>query len=184
MSDHFSPAPPEIRKLWKGDSAALAGHLLRLDAETRRRRFGAFMGDDAIRAYGAKAIGVDTLVFGAFQGDRLHAIGELHGLFRPWPHDTEIALSVEPPWQGHGIGSALFSRLVTAAQNRGVTSLHVVFFNDNKPMWNITDKRHPSYARQGSQIEASFAPPWATPASLMREIGEDTGTYLSQMLGR
>lgn len=184
MSDHSSHTTPEIRKLWKHDIPEITQHLLRLDDETRRLRFGSFVKDGFIRNYAEHLIDVDSLVFGAFPDGQLRAIGELRGLFQPWPHDAELALSVEPEWQSKGTGSALFSRLVTASQNRGIKSLHVLFLNENKKMQNIAAKHHPALDFHGGQVEATFDPPWATAMSFAREIGEDASAYVRQVFQR
>ena len=45
-----------IRKLWHGEAEAYRDHLLRLDPESRRNRFGGGIGDELIAAYAAGAI--------------------------------------------------------------------------------------------------------------------------------
>lgn len=108
MSDLSTHLSHEIRKLGKRDIPEITQHLLRLDGKSRRSRFGVPVKDEFIRTYAGRIIGVDALVFGAFHDGRLRAIGELRGLVQAWPHEAEIAVSVEPEWQGEGIGGALF----------------------------------------------------------------------------
>ncbi len=182
MSVHSHVTAPEIRKLWKRDTPDITQHLLRLDQKTRRSRFGVCVKDAFIKDYAKRMIDFDTLVFGAFSDGQLRAIGELRGLLRAWPHDAELAVSVEPDWQRNGIGSALFSRLVMAAQNRGMKSLHVLFLNENRGMQKIAAKHHPEFHFDGGQIEAKFDPAWITPMSLASEIAEDASAYVRRFL--
>ncbi|WP_340110243.1 GNAT family N-acetyltransferase [Pikeienuella sp. HZG-20] len=171
----------EIRKLGKRDIPEITRHLLRLDRRSRRSRFGASVKDDFIRTYAGRIIGADALVFGAFHDGRLRAIGEVRGLSQASPHEAEIAVSVEPEWQGEGIGGALFSRLVTAAQNRGIKVLHVLFLDKNKRMRSIVAKHHPRMRFDSGQVVATFDPPWATPMSFAREIAQDAGACLRRV---
>ncbi len=181
MNDHLRHAAPEIRKLRQSDIPEVTQHLLRLDRRTRRSRFGAFVNDDFIRTYAKGVIDVDTLVYGAFIDGSLRAIGELRGLLHAWPHDAELALSVEPDWQDMGIGSMLFSRLVMVSQNRGVKTLHVIFSNENRNMQSIAAKHHPKIVHSRGQIEAKFSPSWATPLSFAREILQDASAIFRQV---
>ena len=181
MRDCVTYPNPEIRKLWKNDIPEITQHLLRLDHKARRSRFGIFVKDSFIKTYAERLIGVDTLVFGAFIDDRLRAIGELRGIFKTWPHEAELAVSVETEWQDKGIGSALFDRLVTASRNRGVNSLNVLFFKENKRMKSIAAKHHPRIRSESDQVEATFSSPWATPVSLAREMMQDASAYIRQV---
>ncbi|HEY9037468.1 MAG TPA: GNAT family N-acetyltransferase [Roseovarius sp.] len=181
MKNYPCHATPEVRKLWKSDLPEITQHLLRLDRETRRLRFGGFVNDTFIETYAKGVIDVDTLVYGAFLDGQLCAIGELRGLVHTWPHDAELALSVEPDWQDKGIGSLLFSRLVMVAQNRGIKTLHVIFSNQNRNMQSIAAKHHPKIVHSRGQIEARFSPSWATPLSFAREIAQDASALFKQV---
>ncbi len=181
MNDHLHHATPEIRKLWKSDIPEITQHLLRLDRTTRRSRFGAFVKDNFIETYAKGIIDVDTLVVGAFLDGQLRAIGELRGLVHTWPHDAELALSVEPNWQDKGIGSMLFSRLVTVAQNRGIKTLHVIFSNENRNMQSIAARHHPKIIHIRGQIEATIDPSRATLMSFAREIAQDASAFFRQV---
>ena len=99
-----------IRKLWGVATDAYREHLLRLDTESRRSRFGAAITDDTIRTYAATAHGSDVIVHGFFVDGVLRGAADLrvHGpLYR---REAEAAFSIEKPWQSHGIGSALLER--------------------------------------------------------------------------
>ena len=60
-----------VRKLWPGEAEAYRDHLLRLDPESRRRRFSGAVGDDFIAQH-ARSIGMPgASVFRAISGLRL-----------------------------------------------------------------------------------------------------------------
>lgn len=181
MHNQSEFALPEIRKLWQGDLQQITQHLLRLDARSRRLRFGGAVSDAFIRDYAAKVIEIGSVVIGAFPDGELRAVGELRGLYQSWPPAAEIALTVEKDWQSRGIGSGLFARLTEAAQNRGITSLHVLFLAENLPMKQIAAKHHPGMVFLDGQIDATIDPPWPTPVSMVHEFLADTGALLRRM---
>ena len=87
-----------IRKLWGVETHAYRGHLLRLDAESRRNRFCGTIADDVIRTYATTAGGSDVIVHGTFVGGVLRGAADLRILGR----DAEAAFSIEKPWQSSG----------------------------------------------------------------------------------
>ena len=170
MSGNPFVTKPEIRKLRKFDTPEVVRHLLRLDPQTRRSRFGVVVKDGFIRDYAADAIAAEAIVFGAFFDDELRAIGELRGISKTSSLNAELALSVESGWQNLGIGSALFSCLVAAAQNRGIRPLQVLFLSENKRMQKIAAKYDHQMTFDNSQVEPALQPPWATPVSFACEM--------------
>lgn len=182
MSNHFSHTSPAIRKLWKRDLPEITQHFLRLDHETRRLRFGTSVSDDFIRTYAKRILDIGSMIVGTFPDGQLRAVGELRGLYQPSPFNAELALSVESGWQSQGIGSALFSRLMTAAQNRRIRSLYVLFRNENKRMCRIVVKHHPKLEFHGGEVEATLDPPWPTPLSIAHEVVEEINAYIRRAL--
>ena len=182
MSNHHSHKAPVVQKLWRRDLPEITQHLLRLDRETRYLRFGSFVSDDSIRNYAERIFDTGSVVYGVSQDGELRAVGELCGLYRSWPPSAELALSVEPEWQSQGIGSALVSRLVTAAQNRNIKSLNIMFLNDNERMRSIAAKHFPGVSFRSAQAGATFGPSWPTPLSIAREIVEDASVYVGKLL--
>ncbi len=184
MYFHSTSAKSGIRKLWQRDLPEITEHFLRLDPATRRARFGTFVSDTLTERYAAHFFDDEPIAFGAFRDDKLRAIGELRAARAGWMSDAEIALSVEPEWQGQGIGSALFERIVTAARNRGMKLLHVLFLNENERMRRITAKHHPELEFHGGEVEATLDPPWPTPFSIAEEISEDASAYVQSVFQR
>src|SRR5262245_41686383 len=108
-----------IRKLWIGDAARYREHLLRLDAESRSNRFGGAVADTFICDYVDMASGLDAVLHGFFVDGILRGAAELRPLGPEFGREAEAAFSIERPWQSHGVGTALLSRTLLAARNRG-----------------------------------------------------------------
>ena len=53
-----------IRKLWISEADLYRDHLLRLDGESRRNRFGGAVADEFIRGYVDLSIGLDAVIHG------------------------------------------------------------------------------------------------------------------------
>ena len=66
-----------IRKLWIVETHAYRDHLLRLDPESRARRFSGGISDEGIRQYVATSTWLDTVVHGFFIDGVLRGAAEL-----------------------------------------------------------------------------------------------------------
>jgi GNAT superfamily N-acetyltransferase len=115
---HGSEPPGLVRKLWIGEGSDFRDHLLRLDPDSRRFRFGSPVNAYFIDQYASRAIAPDSIVHGMFIDGTLRAVSELRPFGRPFPLDAEAALSVERPWQDRGVGSALLERTILAARKK------------------------------------------------------------------
>ena len=97
-----------IRRLWVGEAELYRGHLLHLDAESRRNRFGGAVSDDFIRGYCESRALSGAIIYGFFVDDVLRGAAELR-LLEP-AGDAEVALSIErdmaEPRRGNGAARA------------------------------------------------------------------------------
>src|SRR5262249_6977422 len=110
-----------IRKLWVGEAAHYRDHMLRLDPASRHSRFGGGVSDDFVRGYVNLSVSLDAVVHGFFVGGVMRGAAELRPLGARLPREAEAAISVEKPWQSHGVGSALLRRTLLAARNRATS---------------------------------------------------------------
>ena len=69
-----------IRKLWIDRAGPYRDHLLRLDADSRRNRFGGAVSDEFIHKYIALPIGLDAVIHGYFVDGVLRGVAALSGL--------------------------------------------------------------------------------------------------------
>ena len=172
-----------FRKLWASDSAILHAHLLRLDQESRRMRFGTPVTDYFIEHYAQNALGSHSISHGYFVDGILRGVAELRGFRMVGGGEAEAAFSVEQDFQNKGIGTELFSRTVLAAQNRGISKLFINFLSQNARMQAIAKKFDAvvSYDSDGghAQIEA----PRANALSMWKEAltdGQDLANSAAQ----
>ncbi len=169
---------PFIRRLWKSDQPKLVDHFQRLDEETRRLRFGGTVSEGFVREYAEQILSNDSVTFGSFPDNELRGVAELRGLLDSWPRSAEVALLVEPEWQDVGIGEALLNRLVAAAQNRGIKTLHMLCLRENMSMRNLAIKHNANLEVDIGNVQATIVPPWPTPLSMFEELLGDTRNYL------
>jgi len=158
-----------IRRLWPMDMTAYREHLLRLDPESRHSRFGGGVSDSYIHDYVDASLRLDTLIYGAFDDDKIIAAGELRVLFGAWPLRAETAFSVELPYQDHGLGDELLTRIITAARNRGISRLGMQCLSHNQRMRHLAQKHHAELTTADGETEAKLVPPAFNPISLLKE---------------
>ena len=129
-----------IRKLWIGETEKYRDHMLRLDPASRRSRFGGGVSDDFIRGYVNLSVSLDAVVHGFFVGGVMRGGAELRPLGARFPRQAEAAISVEKPWQSHGVGSALIRCTLLAARNRNFRLLHMACLAENRRMQQLARK--------------------------------------------
>jgi GNAT superfamily N-acetyltransferase len=176
------PEGAVIRKLWIGETARYREHLLRLDPESRRSRFGAGVSDEFIRRHVDPSTGPDAVVHGCFVDGVLRGAAELRPVGSSVPRQAEAALSVEKPWQSHGVGSALLARTLLAARNRGFRVLHMACLAENKRMQQLARKFDAELSFDFGGVVGEVESSRPTPLSLMREWMTDGHGIATAML--
>ena len=96
-------APGIIRKLWAGEAEIFRDHLLRLDAESRRFRFGSAVSAEFVARYADRAFRSGAIIHGCFVDGVLRAAAELYPMGDVLPGEAEAAFSVESDFQNHGL---------------------------------------------------------------------------------
>ena len=167
------PDGGSIRKLWAGESDAYRDHLLRLDAESRRRRFGGAVADEFIIKHAASAFGPGAVVHGFFVGGELRGAAELRRIGSRLSGKAEAAFSVEQPWQSHGVGTVLLERTLLTARNRGINALHMQCLAENHRMQHLARKFDADLSFDFGGVIGEVDPPRSTALSLMREAIAD-----------
>ena len=114
-----------IRKVWLSESDKFRDHLLRLDRDSRRMRFGMAVSDAFIIDYASRLNDMKCLVYGFFVDHEIRAAAELRQIGDSWSSDAEGAFSVEHDYQSRGIGTELLGRIIRSARNRGVAKLYM-----------------------------------------------------------
>jgi GNAT superfamily N-acetyltransferase len=162
-----------IRKLWISETDAYRDHLLRLDAESRHRRFSGAVSDEFIANHAGSATGLNVVVHGFFVDGILRGAAELRRFGSMLVREGEAAFSIEQPWQSHGVGTALLERTLLSARNRGIKSLQMHCLADNKRMQQLARKFEADLKFDFGSVVGEVDQPRYTPMSLMREAVVD-----------
>ena len=171
-----------IRKLWIGEAEDYRDHLLRLDAESRRNRFGLALADELIETYVASPTWSGAVMHGFLVDGVLRGVAELKPFGTAFPTEAEAAFSIEKPWQSHGVGSALLARTLLAARNRGIRQVHMACLADNARMQQLARKFAAQLSFDFGSVVGEVAAPHPTPLSLLREIVADGHGFATAML--
>jgi GNAT superfamily N-acetyltransferase len=169
-----------LRKLWIGETELYREHLLRLDPESRRNRFGGAVADDFIRTYAQPSRLTDAVIHGFFVDGALRGAAELRPLATG--NEAEAAFSIERPWQSHGVGTALLERTLLAARNRQIKLLHMTCLAENRRMQQLALKFDAELTFDFGSVVGEVEAPHPTPMSLMRELMADSTSLATAML--
>jgi GNAT superfamily N-acetyltransferase len=172
----YDPLPDggSVRKLWIGESDTYRDHLLRLDRDSRYRRFSGGVSDDFIARHAATASGIGVVVYGFFVDGVLRGAAELRQTGSPFAHQAEAAFSIEQPWQSHGVGTELLKRTLLSARNRGVKLLRMECLAENRRMQQLARKFDAELSFDFGSVIGEVDPPRSTLLSLMREAAADS----------
>jgi GNAT superfamily N-acetyltransferase len=173
------PSESMIRKLWVGEAALYCDHLLRLDPDSRRNRFGGAVSEDYIRAYVERSF-PRAVIHGFFIEGVLRGAAELQPLSSP--HDAEAGISIEKPWQSHGVGSELLARTLLSARNRSIKFLRMACLADNRRMQDLARKFNAELSFDFGGVIGEVTPARATALSMMREMLADSHGLTTAML--
>jgi len=163
-----------IRKLWIGETDAYRDHLLRLDRESRYRRFSGAVSDEVIARHAATANELGAVVHGFFVDGVMRGAAELRQNGSMFSHEAEAAFSIEQPWQSHGVGTELLERTLLSARNRGINSLRMDCLAENQRMQQLARKFEAEFSFDFGSVTGEVDPPRSTLLSLMREVMADT----------
>jgi len=171
--NEFLPDGGTIRKLWIGETDAYRDHLLRLDPDSRYRRFSGAVSDETVARHAASARGIGVVVHGFFVDGLLRGAAELRQSGSLFSRQGEAAFSIEQPWQSHGVGTELLERTLLSARNRGIKSLRMDCLAENMRMQQLARKFDAEFSFDFGSVTGEVDPPRSTPLSLMREAIAD-----------
>jgi RimJ/RimL family protein N-acetyltransferase len=163
------------REMGADERPQLAAHLLSLEAEDRRLRFGHVLSDDGIRKYVAEIDLSRDVVFIVTDAE-LAIIGAAH-LARRADH-AELGISVQNDRKGRGIGTALLERCTARVRNWGVRVLFMNCLVENAAMMHLARKQGLKIAVSGTDAEAFVRLPRGDLSSLTAEaVAEHLGLF-------
>ena len=171
-----------IRKLWIGETDAYREHLLRLDQESRHRRFSGAVSDEVIAHHATSTSRLDVVVYGFFVDGVLRGAAELRVTGSLFARQGEAAFSIEQPWQSQGVGSQLLERTLLSARNRGVKLLRMDCLAENRRMQQLARKFDAKLTLEFGSVVSVVDAPRSTQLSLIREAVVDTYNIIPAIL--
>lgn len=127
-----------IRRLEPSEAGLFLDHLHELAFDDFRDRFNGIVSDEWLTGYIARSL-EGAIVLGAFHGDHLVAVAELHCMGAA-PGVGESAFSVASSWRRKGIGTLLITALLEAAYEAGVHTVIVETGPQNVAMRELARK--------------------------------------------
>jgi N-acetylglutamate synthase-like GNAT family acetyltransferase len=128
-----------IRKASYEDTLEIRKHLLSLDEESVKSRFGNTVTRAFLQQYVETIFALDSIVFLCEFDGFVRGVGEL----RPLTHDklsAEAAFTVDAPFRDLGIGTALMAAAIEEASQNGVREIFSYFDVGNRRMVRIAAK--------------------------------------------
>jgi GNAT superfamily N-acetyltransferase len=180
--DEPLPDSGVIRKLWVGETDAHRDHLLRLDRDSRSRRFSGAISDEFIARHAALAGRFDVVLHGFFVDGVLRGAAELRSVGSVFAREGEAAFSIELPWQSHGVGTVLLERTLLSARNRGIKLLRMHCLADNRRMQQLASKFEADLKFDFGSVVGEVDPPRLTLLSLTREMVTDAHSVATAFL--
>jgi GNAT superfamily N-acetyltransferase len=167
-----------FRKLLAHERGALKDHLLRLDDEDRRLRFGHFVTPEVMLAYVDAVDWTQTWIIGAFEGAALRGVAELRDSGAPADaaggrRTAEISVTVEPAHRNQGAGTRLLEEALLVARNRGFQDIYLICLPDNARMQRVARKFADQMRCEDGEVEIHIGSPQPDPLSVFAEIFGD-----------
>ena len=175
-----------LRRLSPADLSGFRDHLLRLDEQSRRSRFGMDASDDFILGYARRCFGFDDVIYGFVIDGGVRAAGELRGIGHNLPlgfgGNAEAAFSVEMDWRRQGLGAQLMGRIVRAARNRRARTLYMACLANNEPMLRLARKFSAELRFEPQTSDGEIAPLAPTTATFLNEAADDIAGFATAMM--
>ena len=168
--------------MWLPESDKFRDHLLRLDREDRRMRFGMAVTDEFINDYTSRLEETRGVVYGFFAGGEMHAAAEMRLLGDAWSTDAEGAFSVERAYQNRGIGTDLLGRIIRAARNRNVQRLYMNCLAENHKMQRLCRKYQADLHFDHGEVVGRVLPALPTYISIWEEAVDDSNGFVMAVL--
>ncbi len=165
-----------VRELHAGYRQEILNHLLQLNDEDRRLRFGTQTPDEVIRHY---VDGLDfnkDAIFGVFDLN-LNLVAMAHLAYLPerkgQTRAVEFGVSVLPEGRSQGLGTALLQRSAVHSRNTSIETLYVHCLANNKAMMHLAQKAGMTVEYAYGDADACLKLPPANPATIVEEAANE-----------
>ena len=165
-----------VRELHAGYRDEILRHLLQLDDEDRRLRFGTQTPDEVIAHYVEHLDFNKDAVFGIFDNN-LKLIGMAHLAYLPETKGkaraAEFGVSVLPEGRAQGLGTALLQRSAVHSRNTRIDTLYVHCLASNTAMMHLAQKAgmRVEYANGDADAYLKLSP--ASPSTIVEEAANE-----------
>jgi RimJ/RimL family protein N-acetyltransferase len=165
-----------VRELHAGHRDQILRHLLLLNEEGRRLRFGTQTPDEVIHHYVEGLNFNRDKVFGSFDS-QLNLIGMAHLAYLPktkgQAQAAEFGVSVLPGGRGQGIGTALLARASVHSRNTRIETLFVHCLANNRAMMHLAQKAGMRVEYAYGDADAYLKLPPANPGTIVEEAANE-----------
>jgi len=173
---HMAGQAVPVRELHAGHREEILQHLLKLDDEDRRLRFGTQTPNEVIEHYVENLDFNKDTIFGIFDLN-LTLVGMAHLAYLPeikgQARAAEFGVSVLPEGRAQGFGTALLQRSAVHSRNTRIETLYVHCLSNNKAMMHLAQKAGMSveYAYGDADAYLKLLP--ASPATIVEEAANE-----------
>ena len=165
-----------VRELNTGHREEILQHLLQLNEEDRRLRFGTQTPDEVIQRYVEHLDFNKDTIFGCFNLN-LKLIGMAHLAYLPeikgQVRAAEFGVSVLPEGRSQGFGTALLQRSAVHSRNTRIETLYVHCLTSNKAMMHLAQKAGMSIEYAHGDADAYLKLPPANPSTIVEEAANE-----------
>lgn len=183
LANNHLPAKPyavgqavPVRELHAGYRQEILSHLLQLNDEDRRLRFGTQTPDEVIQHYVEGLNFNKDAIFGVFDLD-LKLIGMAHLAYLPAvkgkARAAEFGVSVLPEGRAQGLGTALLQRSAVHSRNTRIETLYVHCLSNNKAMMHLAQKAGMRVEYAYGDADAYLTLPPASTATIVEEAANE-----------
>lgn len=174
-----------VRELHEIHRAEILRHLLLLNDEDRRLRFGTQTPDEVIHHYVERLDFYKDSIFGSFDS-QLNLIGMAHLAYLPkvkgQPRAAEFGVSVLPNGRTQGIGTALLARASVHSRNTQIETLYVHCLSNNRAMMHLAQKAGMRVEYAYGDADAYLKLPPANAGTLVEEAANEQWADLDYAL--
>lgn len=149
-----------VRKLSLSDKTKIINHLVSLQGEDRRLRFGSPVNNDYIKNYVDKSFEQDSMWFGVDHIDG-HLVASCHAAI--FNGEAELGCCVDEDFRGEGLAQKMFDRAVTWLRSRGIKHVCMHCLTENAAMRHIARKNHMAVVSEYGETDANVTLVPATP---------------------
>ena len=171
-SPHSAGRAVPVRELHAGYRQEILNHLLKLNDEDRRLRFGTQTPDEVIHHYVEGLNFNKDVIFGVFDLD-LSLVAMAHLAYLPEhkgeARAAEFGVSVLPEGRSRGLGTALLQRSAIHSRNTNIETLYVHCLANNKAMMHLAQKAGMTVEYAYGDADACLKLPPANPATIVEE---------------